>query len=283
MSVTISESNVTFSKLAILIPNYNGELFITKTIDLLSVALPGLDIVVVDDASIDDSLRVLDDSDVKVVKRLANGGFAAAVNTGLKFLEGKDVEYALVCNSDLIPTQEQGRNVLNALDKNMRDMVGIVGFTESEQLVTLDRPSSDISGFLFWIKIDILKETGLFDESFYMYGEETDFFRRVIRSGFNIIQSNVFVSHETEMSAKSKIRNSWYAIRNCIFLEIKNRSYVEAIRKTGGLLLVMWWVRGDQNDASTLRVRRPGIIMGPLMLLAAIGWNAWYLIWLKRV
>ena len=58
-----------------------------------------------------------------------------------------------------------------------------------------------------------------------------------------------------------------------IFLEVKNQCYLEAARKIGTLLLVMWWVRGDQSDASTIRVRRPGILIGPVMLLGAIGWN----------
>ena len=181
-----------------------------------------------------------------------------------------------------VNSQEQGRNVLNALYDHMHDMAGIIGFIESEKTDTRDRPASDISGFLFWIKIGILKQTGFMDERFYMYGEETDFFRRVISSGFDIIQSNIVVSHLTEMSATSKIRNSWYAIRNSIFLEVKNQRYLEAVRKIGTLLLVMWWVRGDQSDASTLRVRRPGILIGPVMLLGAVGWNVLHLIWPNR-
>jgi GT2 family glycosyltransferase len=276
------KSNIASEKLVILIPNYNGEAFILRTLALLSAALPGVDVVVVDDASTDDSVKVLESLNVEVVKRFSNGGFAAAVNTGLKFAQAKRREYVLVCNSDLLPSPEQGAKVLNALDEYMGDMVGVIGFIESDEIVIGDRPSSDISGFLFWLKVEILNETGFFDERFYAYGEETDFFRRVINSGYNIVESGVVVSHETEMSAKSKFKSSWYAIRNCIFLEIKNQCYLEAVRKIGALLLVMWWVRGNSNDASTLRVRRPGILIGPLMLLGAIGWNVWHIIWLKK-
>lgn len=276
------ENNIASAKLVILVPNYNGEPFIIETLELLFAAFPDIDIVVVDDASTDDSVKLLEESNIEVVKRISNGGFAAAVNTGLRFLEKKGADFVLVCNSDLSPSQDQGRNVLNALYDHMHDKAGVIGFIESEKTNTRDRPASDISGFLFWIKIVILKQTGFMDERFYMYGEETDFFRRVISSGFDIIQSNIVVSHLTEMSATSKIRNSWYAIRNSIFLEVKNQRYLEAVRKIGTLLLVMWWVIGDQSDASTVRVRRPGILIGPVMLLGAIGWNVLHLIWPNR-
>ena len=279
---TYHENNIASAKLVILVPNYNGEPFIIKTLELLFTAFPEIDIVVVDDASTDDSVKLLEESNIEVVKRISNGGFAAAVNTGLRFLETKGADFVLVCNSDLSPSQEQGRNVLNALYDHMHDMAGVIGFIESEKVDAQDRPASDISGFLFWIKIGILKQTGFMDERFYMYGEETDFFRRVISLGFDVIQSNIFVSHLTEMSATSKIRNSWYAIRNSIFLEVKNQRYLEAARKIGTLLLVMWWVRGHQSDASTIRVRRPGILIGPVMLLGAIGWNVLQMLLPKR-
>ena len=270
--------NIKSKKLLILIPNYNGAAFILRTLRLLSAALPSVDVVVVDDASTDDSVKVLEGTNVEVLKRCSNGGFAAAVNTRLKFAQKNCIDYVLVCNSDLLPSLEQGAKILNALDLHMGNKVGIIGFIEGDENDILDRPVSDISGFLFWLKVQILNDTGFLDERFYMYGEETDFFRKVINSKYNIIQSGIVVSHETEMSARSKLKNSWYAIRNCIFLEVKNQCYIQAIQKIGGLLLVMWWLRGSSSDASTLRVRRPGILIGPLMLLLAIGWNIWHLI-----
>lgn len=265
-------------KLAILIPNFNGQLFIIKTLGLLFEAFPNIDIVVVDDASTDDSIKLLEESNVKLLKRISNGGFAAAVNTGLKFLQKEGVDFVLVCNSDLSPSKDQGNNVLESLYCNINHRLGVIGFIENEKFKNINRPTSDISGFLFWIKLEILDQTGFMDERFYMYGEETDFFRRIASAGFDIIQSNVVVSHLTEMSATSKIRNSWYAIRNSIFLEVKNKHYFAAVGKIGVLLLVMWRIRGDENDASTLRVRRPGVLVGPILLLCAMVWNVFYII-----
>lgn len=259
---------------AILIPNFNGEQFIMETIRLLSAGLPGVGIVVVDDNSTDNSVTLLESNAVKVLQRATNGGFAASVNTGLKYLHSQGVAFVLVCNSDLVPSAEECSNILKTGHDLFEDeKIGIVGFIERNTFVPQGREASDISGFLFWIRLDIVKLVGYFDERFYMYGEETDFFRRVIAKRFAIVQSGVQVSHAAEKSGKSKIMNSWYAIRNCLFLEVKNGRPVAALKKAAALLLVMLGLRGDNDDPSTRRVRRPGFVLGPLMLMAAVFWN----------
>lgn len=264
---------------AILIPNFNGEQFIMETIRLLSAGFPGLDIVVVDDSSTDNSVALLESNEIKVHQRSANGGFAASVNTGLKHLHSQGIAFALVCNSDLVPSAEECANIRKSFADHFEDpKVGIIGFIERNDFVPQGREISDISGFLFWIRLDIVKLVGYLDERFYMYGEETDYFRRVIAKGYMIVQSGVQVSHAAEKSGKSRIMNSWYAIRNCLFLEIKNDRPNEAFKKSVALLLVMLGLRGDSEDPSTRRVRRPGLVIGPLFLVGAIFWNVYQLL-----
>ncbi len=260
----------------IVIPNFNGEKFIMETIQLLSVGFPKIDIIVVDDVSTDNSVALLKSNGIKVLQRTVNGGFAASVNTGLQHLLSNGVGFSLVCNSDLVPSAEECANICKCFEDLYKDpSVGVIGFLERHDFKPQSRDSSDISGFLFWIRIDILKVVGYLDERFYMYGEETDFFRRVVAKGYKIVQSGIQVSHAAEKSGKSKIMNSWYAIRNCLFLEIKNDRPKEAFKKSVALLLVMFGLRGDKDDPSTRRVRRPGFVIGPLMLVGAILWNVY--------
>lgn len=259
---------------AIVIPNFNGEKFIFEAIRLLNVGFPEIDIIVVDDVSTDNSVALLKSNGIEVVQRLVNGGFAASVNTGLRYLQSKGLDFALVCNSDLVPSADECAHICQSFcDLFENPAVGVIGYLERHELKPKSRDSSDISGFLFWIKLDILKKVGYLDERFYMYGEETDFFRRVIANGYKIVQSGVQVSHAAEKSGKSKIMNSWYAIRNCLFLEIKNNRSKEALKKSAALLLIMLGLRGDKDDPSTKRIRRPGVIIGPIMLVGAIFWN----------
>lgn len=261
---------------AILIPNFNGEKFILETIRLLTVGFPKIEIIVVDDVSTDNSVSLLKSNGIEVVQRSVNGGFAASVNEGLRHLQSKGVDFALVCNSDLVPSKDECINISKSFnDFSEESLVGVIGFLERHEFKAKNRESSEISGFLFWIKLEVLNKVGFLDERFYMYGEETDFFRRVIARGYKIIQSEVEVSHAAEKSGKSKIMNSWYAIRNCLFLEVKNNRPNEALKKTAALFLIMFGLLGDKDDPSTKRIRRPGFVIGPLMLVGAVFWNVY--------
>lgn len=261
-------------KAAILIPNFNGAKFILETIQFLTNGFQHIEIVVIDDSSTDNSVELLKSKNIEVVQRAVNGGFAAAVNTGLQYFQSKGLEFALVCNSDLVPSADECANIIKSFEDQFYEAtVGVIGFLERHDFNPKNSEPSDISGFLFWIKLDILNKVGLLDERFYMYGEETDFFRRVIAKGYKIVQSEVQVSHVSEKSGKSKIMNSWYAIRNCLFLEIKNNRLNEALKKSVALLLIMFGLLGDKDDPSTKRIRRPGFVIGPLMLVGAVLWN----------
>ena len=261
--------------IAILIPNFNGENFVLETIKKLRIGFPNIDILVIDDCSTDNSVRILGENFINTRVRDKNAGFGAAVNTGICELRDKGYQFALVCNSDIYPTIEQCSSILNEFNSfEGNSNLGVVGFIESHSSHNAMRyQPPNISGFLFWLRLSITERIGLFDERFYMYGEETDFFRRVINGGFSIRQSNVYVSHLYEKSGKSRIMNSWYAIRNSIFLEVKDHNFYAALKKIILLELVIIGIKGDKNDPSTKRIRRPGVILGTLMLVAATVWN----------
>lgn len=264
---------------AIIIPNYNGEQFIMDTIHLLTAGISNVKIFVVDDASTDNSVKLLQAAGIQVIQRPINCGFAAAVNTGLKYVQSFGFRYALVCNSDLIPDYKECHGILNSFFTYFKDpLAGVIGFLEKGAYHPQHQEQSDISGFLFWIKLELLEVTGFFDERFYMYGEETDFFRRVVANGYKIVQSGIQVSHATEKSGVSKLKNSWYAIRNCLFLEVKNGNFIAFLKKTIALFCIIFGMLGDKNDPSTKRVRRPGYVIGPLMLIAAFFWNLYHVL-----
>jgi GT2 family glycosyltransferase len=267
-------------KIAILIPNFNGESFILETIKVLRIGMPNVDILVVDDCSKDNSVQVLKDNLINTIVRNENAGFGAAVNTGICELKVKGYQFVLVCNSDISPNIEQCSRILNELDSfAVVGNLGVVGFLETQYSDNIMRyQPPNISGFLFWLKISIIDEVGFFDERFYMYGEETDFFRRVMNSGFSIRQSNIYVYHLCEGSGKSRIINSWFAIRNSIYLEAKNHNLIGTLKKIILLEMVIIGVKGVKNDPSVQRVRRPGIIMGTLMLITATVWNLYQII-----
>jgi len=94
-------------KVSIVIPNYNGRELLKKNLPQVFTACRewaerGWEIVVVDDASTDDSLAFLKENypQVKVVVHQKNQRFAAACNSGVKIARG---EVVILLNNDVSP------------------------------------------------------------------------------------------------------------------------------------------------------------------------------------
>ncbi len=94
--------------IGIIIPNFNGESFIVRTINITITALENFDadweIYIVDDASQDQSTSELEKAfdnhpKVQIIKRAENGGFGEACWTGIR---SNCYETVLFLNSDVL-------------------------------------------------------------------------------------------------------------------------------------------------------------------------------------
>jgi GT2 family glycosyltransferase len=261
----------------VIIPNYNGGAFIASTAQAFLSGLPESKVVVVDDCSTDDSIKILEQHQVELVLRKRNGGFAAAVNSGLKFAVSNNYDIALVANSDLAVDDTKCREIIEQFSYFNNEDVAVIGFVESNRGTTaVETPQgADISGFLFAIRLRILEKIGYFDETFFMYGEEQDYFRRVSDERLTIIQSGVAVDHRAEGSGTSRYRNSWLAIRNSLLLEAKRNSLKHFLKKGAVLFLLInhLYKPKNPNCPSIRRVQRAGVLIGNCMLIYAVLWN----------
>lgn len=101
-------------EVSIVIPNYNGENLIRQNMDSVIEATNAYpaksEIIVVDDASQDDSIKVLVENfpDIKIVRHEINKGFAEAVHSGVK---SSLYSIIILLNTDVIP----GRNFISPL------------------------------------------------------------------------------------------------------------------------------------------------------------------------
>jgi GT2 family glycosyltransferase len=260
------------NKLGILVPNYNGASFIDETIDSLKKCFPKAKLIIVDDCSTDDSLKVLNELNVFVIKRERNGGFGAAVNSGLKYFQSKGYRNILIANSDIKLKKSDSILIISAINQfSNNSKMAVMGFVENNNEVMFNE---ELPGFLFVLKLNILDTVGYFDEKFYMYGEEQDFFRRVKSAGFNLFQSGIHVEHTGEMSGSNRFINSWYAIRNSIYLEVKTFSIMKVFYKITSLFFIInKFYSPKKIDLSIIRLRRQGILIGNIFLITAIIWN----------
>lgn len=210
---------------SIIIVNYNGAEVLKDCLDSLqAVTYPSLEVVVVDNASTDNSLAVLAQfPGIKVLQSGRNLGFAGGNNLGLTACAGK---FILLLNSDTIVTPEFLQPMVGYLLQNPQ--VGIVqckmflgkqglaldvcgsfltafGFLyhygywkEDSEKYDRSYPAFTVKGACLMFRREMVAAAGghLFNEDFFCYYEETDFCHRVWLAG-----------HETHFVHSATIRH----------------------------------------------------------------------------
>ena len=86
-------------RVSIVIPNWNGSVLLAKLLlDLQRQTYPIERIIVVDNGSTDDSVRIANDRQAFVIQLTENTGFAHAVNCGIR---NTDTEWVAILNNDV--------------------------------------------------------------------------------------------------------------------------------------------------------------------------------------
>jgi GT2 family glycosyltransferase len=88
--------------ISIVIPNHNGEKLLAKNLPFVIEAVGDAEIIVVDDASDDNSVKTIQKRfpGIKIIRKKNNEGFASTVNTGVIQSAG---ELIVLLNTDVIP------------------------------------------------------------------------------------------------------------------------------------------------------------------------------------
>jgi GT2 family glycosyltransferase len=103
-------------RVAVVILNWNGKAFLERYLPIvLKYNSPGVEIVVADNASTDDSVEFLKKnfSNVRIIQNPSNGGFAEGYNTALSQI---NTEYYVLLNSDVEVTENWVPPVIEMLD-----------------------------------------------------------------------------------------------------------------------------------------------------------------------
>lgn len=237
-------------KVSLVIPSYNGRDLLARNLPKAKEACSGckVEIVVVDDASQDDTVRFLKKNfpEVKLVVHQRNQRFAAACNSGVKAASG---EVVVLLNNDVVPQP----GFLKPLLKNFKDeRVFSVGCLEIEEkkgkkiksgrnkaefkrgLLIHWRAKDQTKKDTFWtfggsMAVDRSKylELGGMDELFRpAYWEDIDLCFRARRRGWQIVfepQAVVFHQHETtNVKELGRVKMEVAAYKNQLLFVWKN-------------------------------------------------------------
>lgn len=248
-------------KIDIVIPNYNGELFLKNCINsILSTDNIGYvdNIIIIDNNSQDKSLDSVNSSNAPIIieKNNENYGFAKAVNQGIKMSTN---EYILLLNNDtivedgfihsLIECIRSSNEIFSVSSKMLQyhnlnliddagDFYNILGWArkrgdgKSSNLLTEKKNIFSACAGAALYNRKVFDEIGYFDENFFAYLEDIDIGYRAQIFGYkNIYCPNAIVHHIGSGTSGSKYNEFKVKLsgRNNIYLIYKNMPLLQII------------------------------------------------------
>ncbi len=278
----------------VIIPNKNGKVHLSYSLpSLFSTNYDNYHVVLVDDDSNDDSLEYVASNfrKVTILKSIGKRGFAGTVNTGIKHALSSGAAYIAIFNSDIKVLSEWLNMVLPIFAREQN--VGLVGFTE----ITKEREElfynftvagttvnynnvRNLAGCLYLCTDAAFKKIGLFDEDYFMYGEDNDFFFRLKSAGFKLLETHVPVWHYGEGSSHdNKLLITWLAYRNALRFAIKNENLFRVFRMILSLTNQGCnpFIRKPADHPVFKRMRRYNPVFNICLLLGSCTWNLWHL------
>lgn len=109
----------TLNKVAVVILNYNGKLFLEKFLPTIIRNSPNSEIYIADNGSTDESLKFLKENfpQIKIILNQGNFGYAKGYNLALKQIQS---EYYVLLNSDVDVPVNWIEPIITLMDKNQK-------------------------------------------------------------------------------------------------------------------------------------------------------------------
>jgi hypothetical protein len=232
--------------ISIIIVNYNGEKWLKKLFDSLTMqTYQNFEIIFVDNASVDNSIKFIsanyNDQRIKVIKSNKNLGFAGGNNLGINNCLGK---YILLLNNDTWVKDDFLYKIYNFYIGNNFDVIAPYeqDYEDkkdfSKYSLTIDffghpvylrgeyKKNFYLSGVCLFFLKKIYEESLGLDNNFFMYFEETDWFWRLnlLNKKFSYV-NNLFVYHAGAGSTGGGIKYNSFLWRNQNTLQMLLKNY----------------------------------------------------------
>lgn len=202
------------TKIAIVVPNWNGQDFLKSCLDSLLLQSQQNTVIVVENGSTDKSREILKSYKDKIIvlEQSENHGFAGGVNQGIKYALNNGFEYIALFNNDALADKDWLKELLRAATKNKAgittgkflrtdkktiDSTGDFMTTwglpfprgrnhKDEGQYDKEEPVFGASGGASLYSAKMFKKIGLFDEDFFAYSEDVDISFRAQLAGYKV-------------------------------------------------------------------------------------------------
>jgi GT2 family glycosyltransferase len=233
--------------------------------------------------------------EVQVLRFEINLGFAGGNNRALEVALAAAADYVFLLNDDTEIVDPSWLSEAIALAEQRME-IGMIGFQLLEKLPILEeiaqhpppttpaawQPVKRIDGCALFIRGNLLRRIGLFDEVYFAYAEEDDLETRTRRTGAELVVIDRRIYHFGGGTSKRfPVRAGYLQVRNWIRYSIKNRSFLRTVARVFKLLDVTcnpFPLFYERDDYSHQRARGQGrLLVNVGLFLTAVGWNLLHL------
>ncbi|MCE1245517.1 MAG: glycosyltransferase family 2 protein [Firmicutes bacterium] len=303
-------------EISVVIPNWNGKKLLHICLDSLKKQTFGnFETILVDNGSTDGSVEYVTENypDVKIVRHSTNLGFAAGVNAGIRVAEGSIIvifnndaeaspEWLEVIDRKVSEHPEAGFFACRVVLYHKRDTLDSAGvqffsdgrfilrghFHPDDHEYRVEKEIFGIHGTAGIYRKEALDETGLFDEDFHSYMEESDLNIRLNLMGYRCLyipeaviyhigsvtgmqasrdgtkfdkQKEEPVANQGDYGKKISDFIAFHTLRNRWFLIVKSFPPGLIIKNLPAMILL----EVSQFIKWNLKERRPGVYFGAMM------------------
>ena len=281
----------------VLILNHDGREHLEYCLpSVLDTEYAGTQLVLIDNGSVDDSVAFARRCypRVEIVANERNLGWAAGNNVGVRHALERGVEYVVLLNNDV---RVDPRWLTHAVAVAEADpLIGIIGFdTIGEYHIDADpdlvqfrgrqtqwsaltvAETEGIAGCAMFVRADLFRSIGLFDERFFAYGEEDDLQKRARQAGYRLVRVNIPLWHRNGgyWDRSRLLRAAVLAQRNHIRVMVKDDPPLVAVRRFLSMVHFICWpgISYDRTHAHLRRLRPAGYWVNVAILSYAVAWN----------
>ena len=257
-------------KIGVVTVTYNSDKVLQPFLsDLFAQSFHNFNLYVIDNASEDKTLKILDDlhdNRVNQIRNHSNIGVAAANNIGIKKALEDKCSHILILNNDIEFPNSLFKDMMVSIKKENcsmmtpkimyhsdKDIIWYAGggFKKSNGYLPYHTGFNEninnnnyqslyvdyASTCCLLIKKDVFETIGYMDEKYFVYFDDTDFLFRVKKEGIHKIyyDSQITLFHKVGSLTKSLTKEFERSYRTHFFLKQNVRNHIYFLRKIGSV------------------------------------------------
>lgn len=245
--------------ITVILVNYNGLNDTADAIKSLYKAFGFLDIIVVDNCSRNDEAKKIKQmfSSIKVIYSEKNLGFAGGNNLGIQYALKTGADYIMLLNNDTVVDKDMIKIMLQNISDdtlvvpkmlyysrpnkiwygggNINRKLGHsfhIDVNQEETRASIKKPQycTFATGCCIMASKRIFEVLNGFDESYFMYCEDTDFCIRLLKHGFKILylpDAKLWHKVGSSSGGEESPLSNYYITRNRLLCLKKHKDYFE--------------------------------------------------------